>query len=75
MDNVTLTDASKRYKYPWESLEVVGDSFFIADSETKAVKNIRQTVYAANKNAQSKGLVNRYKASRTEGGVKVTRTA
>lgn len=77
MENSAVgNEVKKRMKYSWGSLTEIGMSFTIPKEESKAIGNIRQTIYAANKNAAKKGVPNRYKATKQDdGSVKVERVS
>ena len=65
-----------RFRYPWKSLSEVGSSFTIPADNTAGVTNARQLCYAANKAAERKGSMVKYKASKQpDGSVNVQRIA
>lgn len=64
----------KRNKYPWGTLVNVGDSFMLTAADGAGLKFARQLVFAKNSTMGRQGKPDRYKCSKVEDGMLVSKT-
>lgn len=65
----TIPEGRKRFKWPWESLEEIGEFFIVKDP--KNIRNGRQSVFQANLKAGFK----KFEGGLVVGGYKITKVA